>query len=1126
MFESVDNSSKSSHSTGTSNEKSRKRPSGEEFSILAFVFMPQFKYSLQGAAHLYPVFMQMLAVMFVAAELLPRNHPATRYGAKNVEDYTVGELMGEAWYNLNRQRGTNMRSWGMFTSIVLMCFAFIGTMGALLTGIFFGLGQTAQAQIFTLQSNYLGSGPNVLGTTDLTAVAVPPPPTATGGALGQMFDKRFNTAQGLQYDDWGLILLDKIVRSAADGVGNGGQLQNALGHILYVFNLAMTVVAAVMLFWIIVSVTVDTAKTGIAGGGRHNMVWGPVRIIFALGLMIPLGGIAGTGFSSGQYCVMKLAEWGSNLGTNAWTVYVNAVTNGGANSSGGLIAGVVPGGSASLVNDIAMMKVCQVAYNDYVYQATGPGVPGSPPPSPGTGQSDPAQLVGAMNTWSGDGTKLTHALTNASQKALCGALIIAVPAGDGPADPAGTIGAGWGTGAVDSFTGYWTGAAVAMMGTVPPRPTAATASAFNYGTSIIEDGALSIVASTYAATTPSYIAEGQDTCTKCFNPIAFATNTPVGGFIYQEAMAGARAQVAAQWIQQIPTVECGACSDGPTTGTSMNDFACSFVAHHAPGGIDGNAGSGSGTNSAQDAAITYTAASNIYTNTTGGLLCPQVADGTATACGAQPVSLPPNLPLPTDDPTYQCHMAGITAFQNAINPMFGGTDGVTGSVVKALNNWLSSAVSTDMARYGWASAGVFYTKVASVNVAAQNMTQPAITFMPGVLSTVEATCDVELGTTDCAPSGIGYRVAQIMQAYSSWYDINTTTGRGVASLGTNAVAALNGSSAAGGNGAEFGADKPGSNGSMSVLSLLHGGKTALNNAIAQQLGIPEGRKPFLISLIGSVSDNTLPLANLSALGAKLVLFGSMMMLATAIVQGTLGGINFGVSTTALGLSCMFTMLFSLCQVIIASGITLAFYVPLMPFIRSAFAVMTWMVSVFEAVVMIPIAALAHLTTEGDGLAAGAKQCWVLWLNVLTRPILFVIGFIGAFIVYDAWVVYFTTAFAAAAGNASDQDNIIMKVLGYCCNSVFYVSTCYAAANSVFKMVDLIPSALMRWMPNGQMDTSFDDGAQAAGGYASQIGGQAASSMQSGASSIQGNISRGFSQAGSGGRGERPGVGAG
>src|SRR5690606_20190653 len=104
--------------------------------------------------------------------------------------------------------------------------------------------------------------------------------------------------------------------------GVGGALQNALSALFFIYNSGMLLVAGIMLFWAILSVVIDTAKTGQVGGGRHNMVWAPIRIVFALGLLMPLG--ESIGFSSGQYMVVKLAEWGSNLGSNAWEAYVRA----------------------------------------------------------------------------------------------------------------------------------------------------------------------------------------------------------------------------------------------------------------------------------------------------------------------------------------------------------------------------------------------------------------------------------------------------------------------------------------------------------------------------------------------------------------------------------------------------------------------------------------------------------------------------------------------------------------------------------------------------------------------------------------------------------------------------------
>jgi uncharacterized membrane protein YgcG len=591
---------------------------------------------------------------------------------------------------------------------------------------------------------------------------------------------------------------------------------------------------------------------------------------------------------------------------------------------------------------------------------------------------------------------------------------------------------------------------------------------------VVEDGVAAAAAATFAT---NFLSQGVDVCGAggCNNPIAALGVTP-GQFA--SVLAQARQMAAVSWIQKIPVVESGS---GGSNGR-IADFACSFVAHAATGGDT------LGTDLAYAAEISIQT-NNVYIN--GPTTVQLCTNGpSAQLCGGLALPAPPASPPPAEFPDYQCHYQSITDFATPFALLFGGTDGVTGTLVQLINNWLASNVQGEMAKYGWASAGAYYSKVASMNVAAQNMTQPTVTFTPGVLSTVQQTCDIEIGTAVCNPTGVGYRTATVMQKYATWYDSTTQTGKGNGLPGTqsNGVTSLANASGSA-SGVSFEVDKTDTNTGLSAKSIASGGQKALNSVLMKALGIPENRRPFMVNLVGSVSDNTLPMANLSAIGQKMVIWGGMMLIAVSLIQGIVGSVNFFASTIALGLSCAFTMIFSMCQVVITAGITLAFYIPLMPFIRSAFAVMTWMVSVFEAVVMVPIAALAHLSTEGEGLKGGAGRCWVLWLNVLTRPILTVIGFIGAYIVYDAWVVYFTTAFAAASGNALDQDNIIMKLLGYCYDAVVYVSTCYAAANTVFKMVDVMPNALLRWMPSGgaSTDTSFADAAQASASYASSVG---------------------------------------
>ncbi|MEZ0223795.1 MAG: DotA/TraY family protein [Alphaproteobacteria bacterium] len=962
-----------------------------KFSVGAFLFMPQFKYSFRAAAHIYPVFIQLLASVLVATEMLPKNHPAMRYGSADVGEFSFKQLIGEAWYHLRRKRATP-RQWAMYFSILLMLFCFATAIVGITGRVFLGIGAAAQAQLFTL--------PGAVNTSVQNGMSASP---------STLFDKRMDQAQmgGIQYNDWGLFMLDKIVRESAMTPQMGGRLQNAFSAIILTYNTAITVVAAVMIFWIILSVVVDTAKTGILGGGRHNMVWAPIRIVFALGLMIPLGS---AGYSSGQYCVMKLAEWGSNLGTNGWTAYVNAMQGG-----NDFLAPVFAKGAPGLVNAVAEMRLCQVTYNAYVMKAT----------QGASTTADPRQLVGARNTWSSDGGTLIHALTNNADAALCGALQIAAPGG------ASAV----------TFPGWSSAMAEPRMGDVPARATDNFA-----GGSVADDAAVIVAAVSYAAIQPlGYTA---------------ARTTLQGNSLANMAQAATFAAAQATLRQAV----INGVIQSLTTGVEplMLRFACAYSSRHVSGG----------------GPIVLAAVDNDGTT-------PLCQGSFINACGAAAVPAPPGPANGNYEPDYRCHSGAINSLQGSLTTNLA-------SGVSALLTWLTTptAMNADMLQYGWASAGAFYNKITSMNTSVQSLSQPSITYSPGKLGSAAAQCTSSYSSVeDCRPSGINYETALVMQLYTKWYEEYSASGVG-------AITGTAGNTGMTTQGQQ--ADKP--NG-MSMWSLgwglIKGGASAVTSLIKTAIGIPDARDGLMVNLVGNVSDNTLPLANLAKTGVGLIAMGSGILILASILQGAIGLLT-AATGTALANSAIFAFITGAASALITSGVMLTFFVPIMPFLRSAFATLTWMVSIFEAVVMIPIAALAHLTTEGEGLAAGARQCWVLWLNVLVRPILFVMGFIGAFIVYNAFICYFTTAYLAAAASSPLADNVVTAVLALIFNSAVYVGTCYAAANSIFKMVDIIPNALMRWMPGGSVDHSFDDGAQAAQGYAQSAAGQISRGIAAGA----------------------------
>ena len=89
---------------------------------------------------------------------------------------------------------------------------------------------------------------------------------------------------------------------------------------------------------------------------------------------------------------------------------------------------------------------------------------------------------------------------------------------------------------------------------------------------------------------------------------------------------------------------------------------------------------------------------------------------------------------------------------------------------------------------------------------------------------------------------------------------------------------------------------------------------------------------------------------------------------------------------------------------LTAGLVLYYIVPFLPFIYFFFAVATWVKSIFEAMVGVPLWALAHLRIDGEGLPGNsAANGYFLILEIFLRPILTIFGLIAATLIFTAQV---------------------------------------------------------------------------------------------------------------------------
>jgi conjugal transfer/type IV secretion protein DotA/TraY len=915
-------------------------------STAAFVFLPQFRMCFEGMSHLYPAFIRTMATMFAEVSLIPATHPALEADAITKKSYSFRKLLGEVWFRLKTNRATTYQ-WTMFGAVMMMIMAFTASLGAFFARIFLGVGAVAQAQIFEAFRHPGDPYLKGQGVTELDATA-----GTIAGSSG-LFDLRVQ-GNGIS-TDYALMALDKVLRQGMASNPTGGALQNALGGLMQIYNSGMLVVACLMIGWMVISVIIDTAKTGTVGGGRHNMVWVPIRVLFALGIMFPLGS---AGFSGGQYMVVKLAEWGSNFGTRGWATYVASVVG---NQT--LLSPYTVNNNTNVVTSISKIMVCQAAYNTYLQQRTG--------------ALDPDQVIelkqdtmsGAPGTPQQSQLYITNRYSNNTANNICGAIKYATAAT--PDDN-------------NQFLDW---------STATPNT--------------------AMTASTSTATMPDN------------NYKNVGMTTAVKGF--RDAMRGA---LAADLVDT-PT--------GAGAGSVINDartFACQFVARRfSDGGGAGN----------------------------------PVAD----------IPMCPGAAAAATDPDVSSHQTMLNTMQAAMMAAY------TGGGRGALNNYIgttsASPMMTEMSARGWAGMAMWYQDIANLNNVQYTAQEPMATVEPGSIWSGSGGAGWERCAGDsnesgeqCKISGLEDKVFSVMNEYDRWWGVSGLAGAPgkTGQAATTANQELNPAvgSSIGSILSWIGNVSIGDNGILTVLT---------------RFIFPRAAGVFLFKAVDLSATNTYPLAQLSDTGHSVLGIGALLWTGVSILQAvsTIDGAGFSLGK-GLAFSALMGALASVGSMMILAGCVISFYLPALPFIRVAFSVLTWLTSVFEAVVMVPVAAMTHLSTMGPGLMGNhGRTAWTLWFNVFMRPILTVFGFVAGMLCYSTFAVFFHTTFEQGAASVMSTHWYPMQILAKVAYSVIYLGTLYAAANTSFKLLDVFPNHLMRWLGEwgAKQDTALLDGRSNIGG---------------------------------------------
>ena len=387
--------------------------------------------------------------------------------------------------------------------------------------------------------------------------------------------------------------------------------------------------------------------------------------------------------------------------------------------------------------------------------------------------------------------------------------------------------------------------------------------------------------------------------------------------------------------------------------------------------------------------------------------------------------------------TQALSSAATNIYQQLNNSVSGNNASGLASQIPAIK--ANQANQTQLSAMGWAGAGAYYLEFAHLNGA--------------TLSVLSATPQVNPPSYAGLGDSLSSDLAPLIQSSQAFLTTLQTT-----------VDTQDGISQPGGYGDLFSGATPGGDGSSAIEQVFR--KLHLNDYALQLLETaitPTGNNwtdPF--SALMTLGD-TLILISVTAMGLAALAAsttGSVAATAFQVLTGNVAGAGATIVLHFL-MSFLGTPIFLLLLGMLIPGLTIAFVLPMIPWVMWMAGVMGWLILVCEAVIAVPLWMLAHMTMGGEGLHGNAREGYALIFNVLFRPVLMLFGlFLGYFVFTSmSWLIRET--FGVAAGFVLEQGWLVTNILGVIVLISIFVMAHVVAALTSFRMISLVPHHVPR-----------------------------------------------------------------
>lgn len=156
------------------------------------------------------------------------------------------------------------------------------------------------------------------------------------------------------------------------------------------------------------------------------------------------------------------------------------------------------------------------------------------------------------------------------------------------------------------------------------------------------------------------------------------------------------------------------------------------------------------------------------------------------------------------------------------------------------------------------------------------------------------------------------------------------------------------------------------------------------------------------------------------------------------------------------------LLFSVFIPFLLYGITLAYYLPAIPFIRWISAIAGWIILIVESLIAAPLWLCAHALPEGEGAAGQhGKRGYLLFLAILIRPPLMVAGFFSAVLLMNIMGKLIGESFQLFIAGVGQTK--VLGPTGTISMIVILGIVIIMLANKFFSLIHYLPEHVTNWI---------------------------------------------------------------